>query len=163
MRHAKIGGTISPFASLKHLILESSLSESILSRGYYAQQLEAYYKYFKPEQILVIINEEEIAKDPNGLMVKVCKFLEIDPSYNFINADQVIHDGSFSRVGAVLASLLPFIKTQIRYLDRHTLSKFFNMTVNRATLEKLYEYYHEENERLFALLNRRWSSWSMPD
>lgn len=162
MRHAKFGGNISPLASLRHLIFDSNLSNSILNRGYYARQLEAYYKYFSPEQILVIINEEEIVKDPNGLMVKVCKFLNIDPDFDFKNANQVIHDGSFSRVGAVLASLFPFIKTQIRYLDRHTLSKLFNMTVNRATLNRLYDYYHDENEQLFSLLGRRWSSWSRP-
>lgn len=162
MRQAKIGGDISPFMKLDHIIFNSFLSESILARGYYAQQLEAYYEYFKPEQILVVINEEEIIKDPKTLMVKVCNFLNIDPAFEFKNIEQTIHDGSFSRAGVVLGSLFPSMKREIRYLDRSTLAKKFSLSVNGKTLQKLYDHYHEENERLFALLNHRWSSWSMP-
>lgn len=163
MRRAKIGSTISPFVSLDHLILESPLSQGILGRGYYAQQLEAYYKYFKPEQILVIINEEEIFKDPKALMVKVCNFLEIDPDFEFKNIDKKIHDGRFSRVGVMLGSLVPCMERGIRKLDRYTFAQRFSLTLNRTSLQRLYDYYHEENEKLFTLLNRRWSSWVISD
>ncbi|MEO0688389.1 MAG: sulfotransferase, partial [Cyanobacteria bacterium J06649_11] len=90
MRGARIGGKVSPLASLDHLILNSSLSKGILSRGHYAEQLEAYYQYFKPEQILTIINEEEIVKDPKAVMARVCNFLEVDASFDFKDADKTV-------------------------------------------------------------------------
>lgn len=154
---------ISPFVSLDKLILDSYLSDSIIEGGFYARQLESYYEYFKPDQILVIINEEEIVKDPKSLMKKVCSFLEIDSDVSFEDIYTKKHEGALSRAAVILMYLLPSIRRPIHKVDKHTLGQIFSLSVKSETIEKLHTIYQEENERLFKLLGYRWSSWSIAE
>ncbi|MFM1842772.1 MAG: hypothetical protein RLZZ490_1509 [Cyanobacteriota bacterium] len=55
-----------------------------LSRGHYAQQLENYYRYFKPAQILILEFSDLIDNLASNLN-QLCDFLNIDP----FEADQL--------------------------------------------------------------------------
>ena len=167
MRGARFGGKITPFMSLDDVVFDSHMSHNIIGWGHYASQLEPYFKLFKPEQILVVINEEEIVKDPGKILREVCEFLEVDPEFQFPGLDKVVHDGSLSRLGVFVSALLPLpllkqraVRSQLQRLNSGMLGKRFNMSVTKETLEKLYGNYEQENEKLFELLGRRWSSWS---
>lgn len=50
---------------------------SMLARGFYAEQLERWYKVFSKEQIL-IIKSEEFATETNKIMNEVFQFLELE-------------------------------------------------------------------------------------
>jgi hypothetical protein len=67
------------FGSKQHLVQGQGLFE----RGYYYQQIQAYLQYFDPEQILILIFEEDIVEHPEVGLRKVCNFLEIDDSFEF--------------------------------------------------------------------------------
>ena len=49
-----------------------------LSHGCYARQLAAWYRWFDPEQIL-ICRTEDLAEDPQSVMERIWKFLNLDP------------------------------------------------------------------------------------
>jgi hypothetical protein len=53
---------------------------SMLARGFYAEQLENWYKIFSKDQIL-IIKSEEFATETNKIMNNIFDFLEL-PQYN---------------------------------------------------------------------------------
>jgi len=53
---------------------------SMLARGFYAEQLENWYKIFSKDQILVI-KSEEFATETNKIMNEIFNFLEL-PHYN---------------------------------------------------------------------------------
>jgi len=58
----------------------SMKDESVWRQGLYAEQLERYLKYFKKEQMLVLVYED-IQKDPILFMKQIHEFLGIDPDF----------------------------------------------------------------------------------
>ena len=61
--------------------------ESVLAQGRYAEQLERYFTYFKPSQILVLIHEDA-KKDPQAFIKKIYTFLDVDASF----VPSMLHD-----------------------------------------------------------------------
>ncbi|MEO0948269.1 MAG: sulfotransferase [Cyanobacteria bacterium J06641_5] len=168
MRLARFGGEISPLMSVDDVIFKSGMSQNIISWGYYAEQLEPYFKRFDPSQMLVIINEEDIVKNSGKVLREVFEFLAVDPEFQCLDSDKVVHDGSLSRIGVLMGAVLPeslmqkvAVKRAVRKFDRGMLGKQFNLSAKQETLEQLYGMYEQKNEKLFELLGRRWSSWSM--
>ena len=53
---------------------------SLLARGFYAEQLERWYKIFPKKQIM-IIKSEEFAAETNKIMNKIFEFLELKKHY----------------------------------------------------------------------------------
>jgi Sulfotransferase family len=47
-------------------------------RGFYSEQLEPFLDAFPSDQVLIVLHDE-LKRDPQGLLEKVCGFLEIDP------------------------------------------------------------------------------------
>lgn len=54
--------------------------KSVIEQGLYAQQLEPYYKYFDPSQILVLIYEDS-KKDPEAFIKKIYAFLGVSTDF----------------------------------------------------------------------------------
>ncbi|NEO03327.1 MAG: sulfotransferase domain-containing protein, partial [Moorea sp. SIO3I7] len=52
----------------------------IIDMGRYYRQLQAYYDYFDPKQMLILVFEEDIAQNSDDSLKKVCEFLDIDSS-----------------------------------------------------------------------------------
>jgi hypothetical protein len=53
----------------------------------YAMQLDRYLEHFDREAIL-LLDFEELKRDPLALMRRVCGFLEIDPDHSFRELDR---------------------------------------------------------------------------
>ncbi len=54
--------------------------DSLWKQGLYAEQLDEYFKYFKREQVLVLIYED-IRKDPILFMRRIHEFLGVNPDF----------------------------------------------------------------------------------
>jgi hypothetical protein len=52
------------------------------SMGFYGKQLAEYYRIFGHSRIKVVFYEE-LCKDPSELMTEICRFLEINPDFEF--------------------------------------------------------------------------------
>ncbi len=91
---------------------------AILERGRYLPQIQRYYNFFAPAQVLILINELDIKKNAKETLVKICHFLEIDPSYDFPLKDQKIHANRSSKMGAFLAYHISMIRPLITKVDR---------------------------------------------
>ncbi|MEE9613403.1 MAG: sulfotransferase [Thermodesulfobacteriota bacterium] len=72
--------------------LEDTLKEDghYINTSRYAKQLDEYYKRFPPEDIL-LLNFEDLKANPDELMRRVCRFLSIDPSFNFRRTGKVLN------------------------------------------------------------------------
>lgn len=57
-----------------------------IERGLYHKQLQAYFDLFAPEQVLVLIHEE-VFRQPARALQRVCRFLEVNPSFPQVAAE----------------------------------------------------------------------------
>lgn len=54
-----------------------ALSENVLKRGKYEENIANWEKYFGTDRICYLF--DEIATDPQGQLEKICHYLKIDP------------------------------------------------------------------------------------
>jgi len=159
--HIIRSGRISPLHTLDDLLIgnKSTLLEphGVIDYGFYCKQLEAFYEYFDPERILILIYEEVLKEDPVKGLENVCKFLEVDHTFEFTGTERTINVGHRSLFGLLLEYYTPLGSDYIRIVD-----KFFKpmkRMPRRETIKKLYELYENENKRLFEMLGRQIESW----
>jgi len=55
---------------------------SYISRGQYAEQLDTIYAHFPPDNVHVILLED-LQKQPDNVMKKVCEFIGVDSTFRF--------------------------------------------------------------------------------
>lgn len=60
----------------------------VIDASKYAKNIGEYYQRFPSDRIL-LLQLEDLKREPNNLMAKVCRFLEIDSNYLFTNLNQV--------------------------------------------------------------------------
>lgn len=58
------------------------IDRHLIEVSQYARQIDEYYKCFPPESIL-LLNFDDLKRDPLNVVQKVCHFLNIDTSYEF--------------------------------------------------------------------------------
>ncbi|GAB4534199.1 MAG: sulfotransferase [Pleurocapsa sp.] len=75
--------------------LEQTVHSHLIEVSKYAKQIDEYSKRFPPEKIL-ILSIEDLKSDTANTLAKVCKFLEIDSSYNFQGID-LVHNANQER------------------------------------------------------------------
>ena len=63
---------------------ETFIHLSYKSRGLYLEQLERFLDYF-PRENLLVLESETFFQDPKATLHQVCKFVDIDPNYQFKN------------------------------------------------------------------------------
>ena len=159
INHLIRSGHLPPFVNIDNLLFDSQLGMSIIDRGNYYRQIKSYYEVFKPSQILILINEEDILINPKQSLEKVCKFLEVDSSYNFSSKLKKIHKHSVSKVGLIFSYYFPLTRSVISKIDPWLPNEKAKFYPSKSGLCKLHEIYKEENEKLFELLDHRISSW----
>ncbi len=103
-----------------------------LSRGHYAQQLENYYRYFKPSQILVL-EFSDLIKNLARNLNQLCDFLTIDP----------FNDAKLTKLSQQKFASASYLQTP----------------ENPDTLEKLNAYFLPINQSLYSLLGQSYD-WS---
>lgn len=65
------------FNEIISLNTENLIRTNLIKRGFYVDQIENLYKYFKPEQVLILISEH-MKKDPQVIYNKIFEFLGIE-------------------------------------------------------------------------------------
>ena len=76
--------------------LSEKIDSELIAPSQYARQIEEYYQRFPSESIL-LLNFKDLKADPLNLVKKVCRFLEIDPDFEFQGLEQV-HNANQQRI-----------------------------------------------------------------
>ena len=66
------------------------INRFFLACASYAQQIDEYRRFFAREDICLLALED-LKRDPDSVLEKVCRFIEIDPTYEFRHAGDVIN------------------------------------------------------------------------
>ena len=136
----------------------------VIERGKYYDQLRAYQEYFDPAQMLVLIYEEDVVHHPEAGLRKVCEFLGVDSSFEFLGMRERVGGAPPRSVLRInLGYYLPFLRTiarhvrPVRRLMRRAdgLLPAWKARPSDAVVRELYRLYAEDNQRLFRLLQRR--------
>lgn len=160
LNHLLRKGHIPPNADFEKVIF--SPKSFILPRGFYYKQLTSYFKFFDPEKVPILINEEDIAVNANLALARACNFLEVDSKFGDSNSNQKVHQHNQSHLGMNLAYYLPsFVRLNIIKIDLFFCRKLYIASVSQATIERLYETYKQENKNLFNLISRQVNTWDM--
>lgn len=141
----------------KHYLLEG---HGVIDYGRYYRQIEAYQEYFTPSQILILIFEEDIVKNPVIGLKKTCEFLNIDKNFKFQELDRKVNTSDVPIIALMLSYYIPLAKHFILRLKRY-LPKTKYPYPSQSTIRKLYEIYSEDNEKLFNFLGRRIEDWEL--
>lgn len=152
-----------------------------LERGLYYRKLKKYYDVFPKEQILVLV-QEEIKKDPKTALRQTCKFLGVDPDFEFEGAESKVNYAK-KRKNKALSKFLFLCFALPDKLERYHLRfisdfisalgvrKLFNRMRKANTVKytypllpqevraKLMPYFKEDVEKLQKLLDKDLSSW----
>lgn len=136
-------------------------SENIIWQGFYYNHLQQFYKYYDKEDLLILIYEQDIVQNKTDTLRRVCQFLNVSDDYTFEGVNSVVRSESFSRFGAVLMHYLPrrVGKALARRIDQYLHLDTSKEVPSDEIISKLYEVYHDPNEALFELLNRRIEEW----
>lgn len=108
----------------------SAEEESVWKQGLYAEQLERYLKFFKREQLLVLVYED-IRKNPIAFMRRIHEFLGIN--LDFVS-DMVYTEVNIGRTPAVV-SVDRVIHHVSEFLRRHGFDRFVHAVRKTGTTE----------------------------
>jgi hypothetical protein len=78
----------------------AGINKWIIDTSKYAMQLEEYYKRFDKNNI-ILLDFEDLKKDPINVVKKVCQFLDVDSNYEFKNLN-TIHNNSHQKVNIIM-------------------------------------------------------------
>jgi Tol biopolymer transport system component len=158
-------GRCSPLLSIDDLLIgeKRHLAEAhgVIPKGRYYEQIQAYLEYFPREQFLFLLFEEDVVKAPHETLAQTCRFVDVNPGFQFGTVNQPVNE--FNRSIAGLAVTYYFKKAERLggFLDRHLSHQ--QKRPKFETLARLHELFAEENEKLFALLGRRSEAWVAPE
>ena len=160
-KHILRSGRISPRHSLDDLLLGPAsdlvAGHGVLEYGQYAHQLEAYRELRGSDRLLVLVFEEDIVQQPTRGLTQVCHFLEIEPLLSADELPAAENENLSSRAGLLAGYYLPRLRPLVARLDRRLPGRLAGPSPE--TRDALYDFYREDNERLFELLGRRIPSW----
>ncbi len=158
-----------------------SKSDEILSYGKYATSLDRYFKFFKKEQILILFQEDFLAK-PEIVLNKLFSFLDVNP---YTKVEKL----NYSNKGLYSLSRLKFLSKRNKYIYEYDVhgkiilkKDFVKFTmagiitiIDRCLLKYIYKnkkpildasllttlkiFYKEEIERLESMLQCKLDHW----
>lgn len=174
--HYLAGGEIPPFCQIDDLLVgdKQHLVQhlGLIEFGRYYHQLKWYFEMFDSSQIMVLFLEDDIIQQPELTLKQLCLFLGVDPFFNFQNIDERQNKFRRSPLGITLGYYLPPMRELVHYMDlsvSHVMERYvlgsgtkYKQVPQESTIQKLYELYEEDNEKLFSLLRRKPTSWQNP-
>ncbi|HBE56702.1 MAG TPA: hypothetical protein DEG17_01505 [Cyanobacteria bacterium UBA11149] len=174
--HYLAGGEIPPFHHIDDLLVgnKQHLVEhlGLIEFGRYYHQLKWYFEIFDPSQIMVLILEDDIIRQPQRTLQRLCLFLDVDPFFQFQDLDKKQNKFRRSQFGLAMGYYLPHLRRLVHYMDlsvAHVMERYswsagitYKEVPNESTIQKLYDLYEEDNEKLFSLLRRKPPSWQNP-
>jgi len=164
VHHIVRTGRISPLFSIDRLLMgdeKVSLERyGIFEKGMYYEQIRAFQEYFVPQQMLILIYEEDVVENPQRSLERSCRFLGANATYKFSGLKTRINDHNHSWLRMTLDFYFPSLKRISRRLDKLNISN--KVRPKQHTLKYLYDLYKEPNEKLFRFLGREIPSWKVP-
>lgn len=163
-KHIVISGRAGPwhevddlmFGECRHLLE----GHGIIDKGRYAKHLSAYLKHFSPEQMLIMIFEEDVVGAPRLGLRKTCRFLGVDETHEFEDVEEPANPSRTRWIRAAVrrvARLSPLPTGTARFVPR--MGPLWEPEVSDAVVDRLVSIYREENQRLFELLGREVPTW----
>jgi len=148
-------------------------NHSYINRGYYSEQIKEFLKYFKKENMMFIIFEDDFIKDKENTMNKLYDFLgvakiKVDEQLqsnqstmykskyltNFLNKPSILKE-PFKLI--FTKNMREFIKDK---LDKLNQKKLEDKSLSKEQKQELYQkYYVEEIDKLSKLLHRNLDNW----
>lgn len=137
-------------------------------RGFYAEQLEPFLNAFPSDQVLILLHDD-LRRDPQGLLERLCGFLEIDPAIRDEteqrqNQSLVPRSPAHARLrqlarpaAAVSSRALP--RGAERRLRRWFQRKTLGPTISDADYRRLQRAYSADVERLAGMTGLDLSAW----
>ena len=135
-----------------------------MENGYYAIQLERYYKYFPKAQIKVFLFED-LLKNPLDVVRQTWEFIGVDPN---VPVDLAPRNVAAGRIGGYFLHLVrhgPITARRIfpKAVKRRVVNLMKNLgekpRIDTDTRRLLTEHYYEHNVRLAEMLGRDLSTW----
>ncbi len=165
VHHMIRSGRCSPLLSIDDLLIGDKrpllAQHGIIQKGRYFEQIRAYLDLFPRDQFLFLLFEEDVLKTPHQTLAQVCRFLDVDPGFEFGSVNQAVNDFNRSMAGLTVTYYFKNAEPLGRLLDRHLPQE--KKKPKYETLARLHDLFAEENEKLFGLLGRRSEAWAAPE
>lgn len=135
----------------------------VLEKGYYYSQIQAYLDRFDREQFFFLIFEEDIVQTPSETFADLCRFLDVVPGRGPSDhqLQQQVWANRRSFPGLLLQYYLGLPRQLMKAVDWFLPSS--RLTFDPEVRRRLHTFYAEENEQLFAFLDRHPTAWQRPD
>lgn len=162
LNHQIVARRLSPFVNPDEILLgrKSEVGQrfGLIERGYYADQIREYQKYF--DNILTLVFEEDIVKEPIRTLSKIAGFLDLERDFDNPANSKRENSGMHSKAGQVLNYYLPFAEPLVSGLDR-LLPKSRPVSPSKQTMHHLYHHFAGHNRDLESLLGRTLDTWQV--
>lgn len=150
-------GRISPFWNIDECFTGKYQSEidkyGVLSMGLYHRQIIEYLKHYSLGQMLILIYEEDILKQPEEGLLKCLEFLDVDTSFKFSNLKEQINAEKNAELVNLINYYFPVFKRYAFVLNKF-LKPAGSIRPTASGYQQLSNYYQNENQKLFELLCR---------
>ena len=167
VNHLVRSGRLPPWSNVDELLVGSQRHRvephGVIDYGRYHRHLQAYLDLFDREQLLVLIFEEDVVANPEEGLRKATEFLGVDSAFSFRGLRERRNPSSVSKAGLYLRYYAPFLRPAVRLVERAASVDSYKLHPRQETIDRLYDIYREENERLYELLGRRIPSWQPDD
>lgn len=165
LRHHMYNRRFPPTAALEDILFgrykDVAEKWNILSGGYYGSNLGHFVNVFGEQRIRVWIFEEDVVKAPRETLRTAFQFLDLAEAPAEHPISDAANVGIRTRPAMIANYYLPFLGPVWHGVDR-VLPGSSTIKAPGRCLDRLYEHYGAENERLFALIGRRIPSWDQP-
>jgi hypothetical protein len=137
--------------------LDAGIPEDAINFSSYAMQLDQYLKYFPIDNIM-LVTLEEFKHNPDFVLSRICRFLEINKDHEFQNVNTTRNSGEFfdasanvsritqSNFGQFIASKI--LPAKIKYLLRNLIARLNRGNNNTSSLGR---WQLTPEERMFVL------------
>ncbi|MBF0430845.1 MAG: sulfotransferase domain-containing protein [Fibrobacteria bacterium] len=156
-------GKLSPLLDINELLIgpKNNLLKryGVIENGYYYQQIDAFLRFFKRNQILFLIFEEEIEINISNGLEKIFEFMGVDKHFKIGPLSHESGPLQRTKAGMILSYYFPQAKKLALKADKLFKKPAKEKWPNRYTLATLFKMYQPENEKLFAFLDRTVPAW----
>ena len=133
----------------------------VIEKGFYYRQLSAYLELYDAAQLLVLVFEEDVSRDPAAGLRRAGTFLGLGPIFPSGPQGAKRNASRRSKLRLMVDYYVPPLRPVSRILDQ--LGTAWRPRASERVLQKLYELYREENDALFTWMGRPVpQSWKHP-
>ena len=156
--------------SIEHFI--DNNMDYCIDRGYYYKSIRRFYKYFQPNDIIIMVYED-IKKNPHDFLMQIYRFLNVKPIINnsFINNyfNMGINNRGFFLNSIVRLRNIAYksnsLRKMIKFIERSKSGNAFMKSflglyrkkdhmISTAREKKLIQLYKQDSKKLSNLLDR---------